>query len=73
MPETVPFGQYNAIFASVGAIVTFYATFRLLRSVLRGLKTFVLAKPLGLSTNLKRYGDWAGKLTNNNYQMKLCF
>ncbi|XP_072045239.1 very-long-chain 3-oxoacyl-CoA reductase-B-like [Amphiura filiformis] len=59
MPQTAPFGQYNAVFASIGALVTFYYTVRLLRSVIRGLKTFVLAKPLGLSTDVKRYGDWA--------------
>ena len=61
MPQTVPFGQYNAVFASIGALVTFYATFRLLNSILRGVKTFILAKPLGFSVNVKRYGDWAGK------------
>ena len=62
MSQTVLFGKYNALFASLGALVTFYATFRLLQSVVHGLKTFLVSNPLGLSTNVKHYGDWAGKL-----------
>ncbi|XP_033638686.1 very-long-chain 3-oxoacyl-CoA reductase-like [Asterias rubens] len=59
MPETVPFGALNPVFASLGAVVAFYATFRLVSSVFRGFKAFFLASPLGLCANVKSYGDWA--------------
>ncbi|XP_038053154.1 very-long-chain 3-oxoacyl-CoA reductase-B-like isoform X2 [Patiria miniata] len=59
MPEFTPFGALNPALATLGAVVAFYAVFRLVTSLLNGLKAFFLAGPLGLSANVKNYGDWA--------------
>ncbi|XP_022095037.1 very-long-chain 3-oxoacyl-CoA reductase-B-like [Acanthaster planci] len=59
MPELTPFGALNPALATLGAVVAFCATFRLVSSLVKALKSFFLAGPLGLSTNVQKYGEWA--------------
>ncbi|XP_041466474.1 very-long-chain 3-oxoacyl-CoA reductase-B-like [Lytechinus variegatus] len=47
------------IFAVIGFIAVAYKSLRVLLSILKNVKTFVLARPLGLATNPKRHGKWA--------------
>nr|XP_002733503.1 PREDICTED: estradiol 17-beta-dehydrogenase 12-B-like [Saccoglossus kowalevskii] len=52
--------QFNSqALAIIGALTVGYISLKLLLSVLRGIKLYVLSRPLGLATNLKKLGAWA--------------
>ncbi|XP_033118372.1 very-long-chain 3-oxoacyl-CoA reductase-like [Anneissia japonica] len=53
------FGEYNRIFAAVGAATICYLTFKIVSSVLRGLKAYYVSRTLGLNANLAKLGKWA--------------
>ncbi|XP_033117960.1 very-long-chain 3-oxoacyl-CoA reductase-like [Anneissia japonica] len=53
------FGEYNRIFAAVGAATVCYLTFKIVSSVLRGLKAYYVSRTLGLNANLAKLGKWA--------------
>ncbi|OWF47110.1 very-long-chain 3-oxoacyl-CoA reductase-like [Mizuhopecten yessoensis] len=52
-------GKNMEWYAAAGAVAISYVAFKLAYSILSGLKCFVLAKPLGLSVDLKKTGAWA--------------
>ncbi len=56
-------GKYSDSFAIFGAIAASYFALKVLCTLWSGVKNFLLANPLGLTANLKKMGQWAGKST----------
>ncbi len=56
------FGENTDVFALIGALALTYWAWQVSCSFWSGLKAYVLGRALGLSTNLKSLGDWAGEL-----------
>ena len=61
MSNTAIFGKNNEFFAVVGAITACYVVFSVVWSIWSGLKAFVLGRTLGLNTDLRKTGQWAGE------------
>ncbi|KAK3102133.1 hypothetical protein FSP39_009066 [Pinctada imbricata] len=52
-------GSYSDYFAALGAVAFSYLALKFACALLRGLKQFFLARTLGLSANIKKFGSWA--------------
>ncbi|XP_064602706.1 very-long-chain 3-oxoacyl-CoA reductase-like [Liolophura sinensis] len=52
-------GSSTDVFTLIGVACAAYLSFKFLRGYLNGIKTYFLARSLGLSTNIKRMGSWA--------------
>nr|AGT97388.1 17 beta-hydroxysteroid dehydrogenase 12 [Mytilus galloprovincialis] len=52
-------GNYSDLFAVAGVVSVSYIALKLALSIFNGIKVFLLAKPLGLTKNLKKCGQWA--------------
>ncbi|CAH1785960.1 unnamed protein product, partial [Owenia fusiformis] len=52
-------GDYTRFFAIFGAVSASYVALKVVSAILSVFKNHVLAGPLGLSTNLKKFGSWA--------------
>ncbi|XP_030848589.1 very-long-chain 3-oxoacyl-CoA reductase-B [Strongylocentrotus purpuratus] len=59
MSSYVPPTVVINIFAVIGVIAALNKILRVLWSILKNVKTFILARPLGLATDPKRHGKWA--------------
>lgn len=59
-------GKCTDGFAVAGALAVSYIALRLMCSVITGLKTYVFARSLGLSKDLKKNGTWAGEWRDNH-------
>ncbi|XP_006814913.1 very-long-chain 3-oxoacyl-CoA reductase-B-like [Saccoglossus kowalevskii] len=49
----------NRVFTAVGGCTVAWFSLKLILSVWRGFKSYVLSRPLGLATDLKKLGAWA--------------
>ena len=54
-------GNYSNCFAAIGTLTVSYVALRLLYSIWKGVKVFLLARMFALGVNLKKTGSWAGK------------
>ncbi|XP_076114650.1 very-long-chain 3-oxoacyl-CoA reductase-like isoform X3 [Mytilus galloprovincialis] len=52
-------GNYSDLFAVAGVVSVSYIALKLALSIFNGIKVFLLAKPLGLTKNFKKCGQWA--------------
>ncbi|XP_077986812.1 very-long-chain 3-oxoacyl-CoA reductase-like [Glandiceps talaboti] len=49
----------NQALTIIGAVTVGYFALKLALSILRGIKVYILSKPLGLATDVRKLGNWA--------------